>query len=87
MEGLTRALATELAPLRVNIVSPCFVRTPVWRNMSEADRESLFATAGAKLPVGRMGEVAEIAEAYLFLMREGFATGRAPVVDGGGVLS
>jgi NAD(P)-dependent dehydrogenase (short-subunit alcohol dehydrogenase family) len=87
MEGLTRAPAMELAPLRVNIISPGFLRTPLWRNMSEADRETLFATAGAKLPVGRMGEVAEIAEAYLFLIREGFATGRALVVDGGCVLS
>lgn len=87
MEGLTRALAMELAPLRVNIVSPGFVRSPLWRNMAEADREGLYAAAGAKLPVGRVGEAEEVAEAYLFLMREGFATGHTLVVDGGGVLT
>jgi len=86
MEGLTRALAVELAPLRVNIVSPGFVRTPLWRGMAEAEREAMYAAAGSKLPVGRVGEAADLAEAYLFLMRQGFATGQTLVVDGGGVL-
>ncbi len=86
MEGLTRALAVELAPLRVNLVSPGFVRTPLWGNIPEADREAMFAAAGAKLPVGRVGEAADLGEAYVFLMREGFATGQTLVVDGGGVL-
>jgi NAD(P)-dependent dehydrogenase (short-subunit alcohol dehydrogenase family) len=86
MEGLTRALAVELAPLRVNLVSPGFVRTPLWRNIPEADREAMFAAAGAKLPVGRVGEAADLGEAYVFLMRQGFATGQTLVVDGGGVL-
>ena len=86
MEGLTRALAVELAPTRVNLVIPGFVRTPLWRNIPEADREAIFAAAGAKLPVGRVGEAAEVAETYLFLMKQGFATGQSVVVDGGGVL-
>jgi NAD(P)-dependent dehydrogenase (short-subunit alcohol dehydrogenase family) len=86
MEGLTRALAVELAPIRVNIVSPGFVRTPLWRGMPEADREAMYAAAGAKLPVGRVGEAAELAETYVFLMRQGFATGQTFIVDGGGVL-
>jgi len=86
MEGLTRALAVELAPVRVNIVSPGFVRTPLWRNLPEAEREALYAAAGERLLVGRVGEADELAEAYLFLMRQGFATGQTFVVDGGGVL-
>ena len=86
MEGLTRALAVELAPVRVNLVTPGFVRTPLWRNIPEPDREAMYASVGARLPVGRVGEAAEVAETYLFLMRQGFATGQAIVVDGGGVL-
>jgi NAD(P)-dependent dehydrogenase (short-subunit alcohol dehydrogenase family) len=86
MEGLTRALAVELAPLRVNIVSPGFVRTPLWSTLAEEQREAMYAAAGARLPVGRVGEAADLAEAYLFLMRQGFATGQTFVVDGGGVL-
>ncbi len=72
--------------IRVNLVTPGFVRTPLWRNIPEADREAMYAAAGARLPVGRVGEAAEVAETYLFLMRQGFATGQSVVVDGGGVL-
>jgi NAD(P)-dependent dehydrogenase (short-subunit alcohol dehydrogenase family) len=86
MEGLTRALAVELAPVRVNLVIPGFVRTPLWRDIPEADREAMYAAAGARLLVGRVGEAAEVAETYVFLMRQGFATGQSVVVDGGGVL-
>lgn len=86
MEGLTRALAVELAPIRVNAVSPGVVRSPLWGAMSESDREAMYRDAGAKLPVGRVGEVDDIAEAYLYLMRENFSTGQVIVVDGGTVL-
>jgi len=86
MDGLTRALALELAPLRVNLVSPGFVRTPLWRDIEEEAREALFASAGAKLLTGRVGEPQEIAQAYLFLMQSGFTTGHTLVLDGGGRL-
>lgn len=87
MEGLTRALAIELKPLRVNIVSPGFVRTPLWSDIPEADREAMYLTAGAKLPVGRVGLPEDLAAAYLFLMQQPFATGQTLVIDGGGMLA
>ena len=86
IEALTRALAVELAPIRVNAVSPGAVRTNLWQNMSSADREQLFESVGKRLPVGRVGEAHDIAQAYLFLMKEGFSTGQIVVVDGGTVL-
>ena len=86
IEALTRALALELAPIRVNAVSPGVVRTNLWQNMPEAERENLFASMGSKLPVGRVGEPHDIAQAYLFLMQEEFSTGQIIVVDGGTVL-
>lgn len=86
MEGLTRALAVEIAPLRVNIVSPGFVRTPLWSNMPENDREAMYQHAGSTLLVGRVGEADEIAQAYLYLMNNTFVTGQTVVIDGGGVL-
>ncbi len=86
MEGLTRALAVELAPLRVNIVSPGFVRTPLWSSIAESDREAMYQQAGSALLVGRVGEADEIAQAYLYLMNNTFVTGQNVVVDGGGVL-
>ena len=86
IEALTRALAVELAPIRVNAVSPGVVRTNLWQNMSAAEREQLYESVGKSLPVGRVGEAHDIAQAYLFLMQEGFSTGQTVVVDGGTVL-
>jgi len=86
VEALTRALAVELAPIRVNAVSPGVVRTNLWQSMSADDREHLYESVGKSLPVGRVGEPYDIAQAYLFLMQEGFGTGQTVVVDGGTVL-
>ena len=86
IEALTRALAVELAPIRVNAVSPGIVRTNLWQSMSAEARERLFESVGNSLPVGRVGEPYDIAQAYLFLMQEGFSTGQTVVVDGGTVL-
>ncbi|WP_062433153.1 SDR family oxidoreductase [Herbidospora daliensis] len=86
MESLTRALAVELAPIRVNAVAPGFVRSPLWAGMGEEARERMYAEAGAVIPVGRVGEVEDVARAYLFLMTEPFASGTVLTVDGGHVL-
>ncbi|MFH7339584.1 SDR family oxidoreductase [Streptomyces sp. KHY 26] len=87
MEALTRALAVELAPVRVNVVAPGLVRTELWRELPEAEREGLYAASATSLPVGRVGEPADVAEAYLYLMRGGYSTGSVVVVDGGGTLA
>jgi NAD(P)-dependent dehydrogenase (short-subunit alcohol dehydrogenase family) len=87
IEALTRALAVELAPIRVNAVCPGIVRTNLWSNMQEQDREAMYDNVGKHLLVGRVGEPREIARAYLFLMQEGYSTGRTIVVDGGAVLT
>jgi NAD(P)-dependent dehydrogenase (short-subunit alcohol dehydrogenase family) len=86
MEGLTRALAVELAPVRVNLVSPGLVRTPLWDDLPELEREALYAASGAALPVGRVGEAEDLAQTYVYLMTNRYATGQTIVVDGGGVL-
>ena len=54
--------------------------------MSADEREHLYESVGKALPVGRVGEPSDIAQAYLFLMQEGFSTGQTVVVDGGTVL-
>ena len=87
IDALTRALAMELAPIRVNAVSPGVVRTNLWQNMSAAEREQMYESVGKSLPVGRVGEPHDIAQAYVFLMQEGFSTGQILVVDGGTVLA
>jgi len=86
IEALTRALAVELAPIRVNAVSPGVVRTNLWQSMNADEREHLYESVGKSLLVGRVGEACEIARAYLFLMQEGYGTGQTVVLDGGAVL-
>lgn len=83
MEGLTRALAVELAPIRVNLVAPGVVRTELWGKLGAAEREALFAGVGQQLLVGRVGEPGDIAAAYVFLMANGYSTGEILNVNGG----
>ena len=80
MDSLVRALAVELAPLRVNAVKPGVVRTPLWRDALD------YAEAANHLPVQRVGEPEDIAAAYVYLMNQPYATGSIVSVDGGHVL-
>lgn len=83
IEHLVHALAVELAPIRVNGVCPGAVRTDVWNSIPADQREERFAKMTERQLVKRMGEPAEVAEAYLYLMRGGYTTGQVLVVDGG----
>jgi NAD(P)-dependent dehydrogenase (short-subunit alcohol dehydrogenase family) len=86
IESLTRALAVELAPIRVNTVCAGMARTELWGNISETEREAMFNDVGGKLLTGKIGEATDIAEAYLYQMKNNFSTGQVIVTDGGGVL-
>jgi NAD(P)-dependent dehydrogenase (short-subunit alcohol dehydrogenase family) len=86
MEAVARALAIELAPIRVNVVTPGFVDTGLWSNVPEEARHQMFRDAAARLPVGHVAQPAEIAEHYLGFMRGRYVTGQSLLVDGGGVL-
>jgi len=86
VDGLARALALDLAPIRVNTIQPGYTDTPLFDGIFGAQRDEILAAAGAKLPVGRIGRPEEIADAVLFLMKNGYVTGINLVVDGGGVL-
>ncbi|WP_437311244.1 SDR family oxidoreductase [Sorangium sp. So ce388] len=81
--SLVRALAIELAPVRVNALSPGWVDTPVWDSIAGGAKEERFAQHARRLPVGRIGAPADIADAALFLMGNGFTTGEVLHVDGG----
>lgn len=86
IEALTRALAFELAPLRVNAISPGIIETPVWNGMPEEKRKAFFQHAGAKLPARRIGQPEDIAQAVRFLIECPFMTGEVISCDGGGRL-
>jgi NAD(P)-dependent dehydrogenase (short-subunit alcohol dehydrogenase family) len=86
VEGLTRALALELAPIRVNAVSPGWVDSPVWDKMPGVTAErkkERFSEMAARLPARHIGRPEEIAAAFLFLMKNEFATGTILHLNGG----
>jgi len=87
LESLARALALELAPVRVNAVSPGIIDTPIRAAMPEQARREMLAQTAAKLPVGRVGVGEDIARQILAFMTIGFATGSIVYLDGGGLVS
>jgi NAD(P)-dependent dehydrogenase (short-subunit alcohol dehydrogenase family) len=86
MEGLVRALAVELAPIRVNCVIPGVIRTPLWDSMSAADREGLYQHTASTLLLKRVGEPEDVAAGFIYLMKQKHGTGQGLVIDGGGLL-
>ena len=86
IEAVTRALAVELAPLRVNAVAPGVVRTPLWDGMGAADRDAMYTGLADQLLVGRVGEAADVALGILQLIANGYATGITLPIDGGATL-
>ncbi len=86
IEATARTLAVELAPIRVNVVTPGFVDTDLWSNIPPDARAQMFRDAAAKLPVGRVGTPDDLAEHYLAFMRGGYVTGQTLIVDGGHAL-
>ena len=83
MEGFTRAMAMELAPIRVNIVSPGVVRTELWGGMPESDREKMYTNIGNTLPVKRVGDAEDIARTFVYLLEQQYSTGQTLIIDGG----
>ncbi len=83
VEALTRVLAVELAPVRVNAVSPGIVDTPTWAGMADDEREAMFARLRRSLPVGRVGAPDDVADAIWHLLTNEFVTGTVLHVDGG----
>lgn len=86
INAMTRALALELAPLRVNAVAPGPIETPLWSGLSEADRQAIHARFAQDLPAGRIGAVTDTALAYVYCMEQEFGTGVVLTVDGGATL-
>jgi NAD(P)-dependent dehydrogenase (short-subunit alcohol dehydrogenase family) len=88
VEALARALALELAPIRVNVIAPGLIDTPLHERMMGGKERAAkrIADTAARLPLKRAGQPEDIAEAVLFLMQNRFATGITLTVDGGHLL-
>ncbi len=86
VEGLVKALAVELAPIRVNGISPGVVDTEGWNFMPDEERKHFFARLEKKLPTGKVGTPADLADATLFALSNPYLTGEILHVNGGGSL-
>jgi NAD(P)-dependent dehydrogenase (short-subunit alcohol dehydrogenase family) len=87
LESLAKGLALELAPVRVNAVSPGIIDTPIRAAMPEDARRDMLAKAAAALPVGRVGLGEDVAKQILAFMTIGFATGSIVYLDGGALVT
>lgn len=83
IERIVSPLAAELAPVRVNAVSPGVVDTAWWSFLPEEQRRAQFDAAAASVPSGRIGTAADVADAVGYLAGAGLVTGTVLPVDGG----
>ena len=87
LESMILALALELAPIRVNAVSPGWVDTPVWDRLATPDvKNARLADLAARLPARRLGRPEDIANAVAFLIADSFVTGTVLHAEGAQVL-
>jgi NAD(P)-dependent dehydrogenase (short-subunit alcohol dehydrogenase family) len=87
IEGLTRGLALELAPVRVNCISPGLIKTEMYDGLDGDGRKSMFDGAAEKLPVQQVGTPEMIAIQAMALMENPYMTGSTVFVDGGGAIA
>ncbi len=87
VSNLGQTLALELAPIRVNIVSPGIIDTPSRNKMPEEIRNNFYASVENKLPVKRIGRVEDVAQSILYLLQNSFVTGTILHVEGGHILA
>ena len=87
LHGLMRNLALDLAPVRVNLVSPGMVLTPFWDVMPKERMESLTTYIKGKCTTGELGRLEDVAESYLYAMRDRNVSGSVIDTNGGFLLT
>jgi NAD(P)-dependent dehydrogenase (short-subunit alcohol dehydrogenase family) len=83
LEAIVGPLAVELAPLRVNAVSPSVIDTPWWNGMPDEQRRAYFEAMAAATPVRRVGRPEDVADAVVYLAGAGFVSGTVLECTGG----
>lgn len=87
IEAAAKVLAKELAPVRVNVVSPGLTQTEAYAGMTGQARDAMFDRAAATLPAGRVGRPQDIARGYLFTTDNPFVTGSVIDIEGGALIN
>ena len=83
LDAVVPTLALELAPTRVNSISPGTLRTSYWTGLADAEQDKIFDHLATVLPAGRVGTADDIANAVLYLVSTSFVTGTVLAIDGG----
>jgi NAD(P)-dependent dehydrogenase (short-subunit alcohol dehydrogenase family) len=83
IEAIARVMALELAPIRVNAVSPGVIATPLWEKLPPEKRQARFEELSAQTILKRVGTAEEVAQAVMYLIENRFVTGTVLDVDGG----
>lgn len=86
VEGLGRALALELAPVRVNVICPGLVDTEMWGRLGSGQRLEMLEQARRRLPARHVATAADIADMTLSVLLNRYMTGTVVDIDGGGML-
>ncbi len=84
--GTTRQLAFDMAPIRVNAVAPGVVETDFWDGMGEEGKKEYLREYERKMPTGRVGQAEDVAETFLYLLRDYNCTGQVVHKDSGVLL-
>ena len=84
---MMRGLAVDLAPIRVNLISPGAVLTPLWDGMEKEQMEKFMEIAKGKCTTGQVGRPEDVAESYLYVMRDWNVTGSVVDTNGGSLLT
>lgn len=87
IEAVAKILAKELAPIRVNVISPGLTNTEAYAGMPEDSRIEMLTKAKKSLPAGKVGSASELATGYLFVIDNPFVTGAVIDIDGGSLIS
>jgi NAD(P)-dependent dehydrogenase (short-subunit alcohol dehydrogenase family) len=83
VDVVARTLAVELAPIRVNAISPGTIDTGAYDGLGEPVKAALFADRTSHSPARRIGQADEVADAVLFALTTPFMTGVSLAIDGG----
>ncbi|KAK7564908.1 hypothetical protein BKA81DRAFT_374903 [Phyllosticta paracitricarpa] len=85
--GMARGLALDLRPLRVNVVAPGAVDTPLWtQTFDDGEREAMLKSVGEGLLTGEVGRVEQVVEAFLWCLKDRFVTGEVVKTNGGALI-
>jgi len=86
LHGMTRGLALDLKPIRVNLVSPGAVETPMWTGMDTEAFEKFKVGMHSRMATGQFGQPEDVAEAYMYLLKDRNVSGSCISTNGGALL-